>query len=130
MPNEFKDRRVIDEDWKATVGEQFEEGRKKFEVLTTGQDNILKNLAENTTATETLNRKFDLHTTDYRQFKESVQPAVDAIETMQAGVRVLGKIGNAIAWVGNNFRKIVVWTAPIIGVGIAIWQFVVQSRGK
>lgn len=125
----YEDRRVIDQAWKESVDENLHAGSKKFEVLTDGQDTILKNLSENTDATETLGRKFDLHITDYRQFKEDVQPAIEAIQTMQAGVRVIGKLGSGIGWIGSNFRRIVVWCAPIIGVGIAIWQFMV-FKGK
>jgi hypothetical protein len=132
-----EDRRIVDTKWKASVDKKLEEGVTKFTSLEEGQSTLLTKLAENTSATEeiktklethmqntaNISRKMDDHVTRYDEFTKQVQPAVDAIQTMQAGVRAIGVFGGFVAWCGKGLRKIVVWVAPIIAFFLAMWGF-------
>ena len=117
---ETEDRRVADKEWKESVDKRLEEGGEKF-------DNLLTKLSENTTTTQQINKKLDDHVSQYQDFTKQMQPAADAIETMQAGVRVLGNIGHGVAWIGKAVRKTIVWIAPIVAFVIAIWHFLVNG---
>lgn len=124
------DRRIVDQNWKRAVDEKLRAGVVRFEELADGQQQLLVKLDDNTRATKDIAGKLDAHVAEYKTFTVTVQPALDAIATMQAGVRVLGKIGGAVAWVGNNVRKLVVWVAPIIATGVAVWHFITGNGGK
>jgi len=125
-----EDRRVVDKRWKAAVDKKLEEGVVKFKELAEGQQNLLAKLEENTATTTLINKKLDEHVGLYNEFTNKVQPAVDAISTMQAGVRVLGKIGAAVAWVGNNVRRAVIWLTPVVAAVAAVWHYFTGGSGK
>jgi cytochrome c556 len=109
-------------EWRESVDARFAEGAEKFVEL-------IAKIDENTKATNAIKDSLDAHKQNYQNFVTSVQPAVTAIETMQGGVRVLGKIGNAVAWCGGLFRKVVIWLAPVIALGATIWHFF-KDAGK
>lgn len=108
-------------EWRESVDARLTEGAEKFVELITKID-------ENTLATNAIADSLDAHKQDYQNFIATVHPAVAAISTMQSGVRVLGKIGNGVAWCGKWFRKIVIWLAPVIAVMATIWHFVKDPR--
>jgi len=105
------------------VDNKLKEGAAKFDELAEGQKELLAKLEENTRTTAAVKAQMENHVEEYRTFTDKVQPAIDSIETMQAGVRVLGKIGSAVGWVGQNLRRIVVWVAPFVAVILALFHW-------
>lgn len=101
---------------------RFAEGAEKFVEL-------IEKIDENTRATNEIKESLDAHKQNYQDFIVTIQPAVAAISTMQSGVRVLGKIGNGVAWTGRWFRKIVIWLAPVVALGVTLWHFI-KGSGK
>lgn len=114
----------MDQRWKDSVDNSLREGAAKFGELAEGQKALSSKLDENTQATKEIKAKMDEHVDAYTDFVKRVQPAIDAVESMQAGVRVLGKIGSAVGWVGQNIRRIVVWVAPFVAIVAALrhWE--------
>lgn len=117
-------------EWMKTVEERLDEGRAQFDALaskidhnTTVTAEIKTQLDVNTVKTTDIDTKLDAHITHYNDFTQRVSPALDAIMTMQSGVRVLGKIGGAVAWLARWLRKTVVWLTPLGAAAIAIWHF-------
>jgi DNA-binding HxlR family transcriptional regulator len=123
------ERRVVDAKWKVTVEAQLKEGVTKFGELAKGHENILKKLAENTAETTEIRDTLNRHIENYQTFTAKVEPAIVAIDTMQSGVRAIGKFGNACAWVGQNVRKIIVWLTPIVALVLTVWHFI-TTGGK
>jgi ABC-type transport system involved in cytochrome bd biosynthesis fused ATPase/permease subunit len=134
-------RRIVDTKWKVFVDKKLEEGVAKFTSLEEGQSTLLSKLAENTSATEeikaklethmqntaSISKKMDEHLMRYDEFAQRVQSAVDAIQTVQAGVRAIGVFGGFVAWCGKGLRKVVVWIAPLFAFFAAVWAF---AHGK
>jgi len=119
----IEDRRKLDIDWKESVTKQLAEGEEKFKAVVDGQETLIRKLNENTEATLNIGRRLDAHVAATDKKYEKLQPAVDAIETMQTGVRMIGKFGNAVAWVGMWFRKTIIWVAPIVAFVVAVWTY-------
>lgn len=118
------ERRIVDHDWKVSVDDLLKEGQKRFAGLEQGQAALLGELKNNSEATRVNGGKLDLHMASYNEFLVKVQPAIDAVDTMQSGVRVIGKIGNAAGWIGRNLRRLVVWVTPFIALGTALYGYV------
>lgn len=117
-------------DWEKSVEDQLKKGSEQFSSISRKlQENtdvtkkVEAQLGENTAATLLISNKLDAHIESYETFTKSTQPAIDAILTMQAGVRVIGKIGNAIGWLANHIRKGIIWIAPLVAFAITMWSF-------
>lgn len=117
-------------EWEKAVEDQLAEGNRRFAALSTKIDDntavtkaVETQLEENTAATLLISNKLDAHVKSYETFRTSAQPAIDAILTMQSGVRFLGKIGNGIGWLAQKFRKGVIWMAPLVAFALTVWGF-------
>ncbi len=118
------------QEWERTVEEQLKEGAKRFGDLSKKIDEntavtkaLKEGVEENTAATLDIYNKLDAHVESYEKFRMSTQPAIDAIITMQAGVRVIGKIGSGLGWIATKARKAIIWIAPIFGFFATLWAF-------
>lgn len=116
--------------WMQTVDESLKEGREQFRDLAKKLDDNAKTTKEvvtkldvNTAATKAIASKLDDHVDSYEKFRTSTQPAIDAIITMQSGVRAIGKIANFFGWLAQRIRKGIVWIAPIFAFFAGLWAF-------
>jgi len=136
------DRRAADKDWKASVDEILREGSEKFAELAEGQATMLQKLAENTSTTEairtqlnthmantaSISKKMDDHVKRYDEFSEQMRPVVAAVDTMQGGVRILGKFGEFCVVFGKWFRRAVIWLTPIAAAFVAAWHYLRDGK--
>ena len=88
------------------------------------RSSIETKLDANTDATITIGRKLDMHMTNYATFTKQVEPAIVAIESMQSGVRTLGKIGSFTASFARWSRRAVVWLTPFLTIIGGVWAFI------
>lgn len=114
---------LVDTAWRKSVDDKFREGAELFRQLMHKQDSLLRMLEENTSATTCIEQKIESHVNQYIEFTRTMRPAVEAINTMQAGVRALGTIGRFFAWCGKWIRRTVIWLTPMIAAAAAVWHY-------
>ncbi len=71
-------------------------------------------LADNTVITTQLVSSLAEH-------QRRTAPVIEAIENMQAGVRVLGSIGNGVAWTARTSWRALRVAAPVAGALAAVY---------
>jgi hypothetical protein len=137
-----EERRVIDNDWKASVDEKLQEGVDKFTSLEAGQANLLAKVLENTATTqETQNKlikhmettakisqKMDDHVNKYDEFTVKLEPVMVAVKTMESGVNAIGKFSDGLVWTAKWFRRAVIWLAPVAAAGAAVWHYLRDGK--
>lgn len=74
-------------------------------------------LLTNTEITRETAAKLGRHIESTEELRKKVNPVVEAMETMQSGIRVIG-------WLGGSFK----WVASIVGACAAAW--VAWKAGK
>ena len=84
---------MSDAQWRAYVDGRLQEGNARFQNLEQRTDALETELRSNTSLTqravdvsERTDRKLD-------EMREEVQPVADAMKTMQAGIRTIGRLG-------------------------------------
>lgn len=102
-------RRETPSAWNAEVDTQLAEGKKVH-------DELRKDLATNTAATERIETSTAALVTHANEVDRKLTPIFEAWDTLQTGLRVLGGIGRAGMWLARHW-------AILVGVGAFIWAW-------
>jgi len=116
-------------EWRTGVDEKLKEGVVKFEQLHIGQTTMLERLNGQDVVLKGIGDTLHAHILTTRKLTSDVAPLLEAVDTMKSGVRVLGHIGNGVAWMGRMTRRAVVWAAPFGALVATIYHFL-HGGGK
>jgi len=112
------ERRVDFSRWRGTVEGRFD-----------AQDDILK---EQASTLKNIDKKLDTHiqaTQEWKReqleitnnWKEELRPVIETHQSMQQGVRVIGKVGSFVGWLGNKIVQISAVVLAAVGMILA-WK--------
>jgi hypothetical protein len=76
---------------------QIDERRQDVRAVSELRDHVDKRFSDQDTTLNGIRVDLSAHIVKTDEFKKEVKPALDAITTMQSGVRVIGWIGSKVA---------------------------------
>lgn len=132
------DRRAMDSEWRRGVDEKLRDGGVKFDALAASLDTNTGLTLRVQKIVEEQGRRLDQHVEDTGNFRaealnklQNIELRFERLDPLERGVAVMGKIGDAGAFVATWSRRFMVWVAPFVAViGAIIAWFHFGQGGK
>lgn len=114
---------IDDAEWRARVDKRLKVGDQRFDAL---EERAAKMEGALMTNTELTQRAVDVSERTDRKVDEmrlDVQPVTDAMKTMEAGIRTIGRLGDVGAKLGKSIVVAgALWLAVKLAFGGASWS--------